>query len=333
MHMKIRLLLILLFIAYGCWPPGLDPDRKPGKFLEDVVNLEDFNSEYDDYNSNLPVNRYGELHLIFSSKRERKDVFNLVYMPVQMLYDDGLRLSKDLDRGGLDYYASYGNAAQLIHRANGQFNVYGPRLISMFRDLNSFARTDTLLLFYADDADGNMEIKYLQNGTSLAPAKFELLNSPANDAYPTFSRAGDRIYFSSDRGGNFDIYELSIPRIEAERITVASLVNPIKYQLRKVEELSGPYNDKCPYLLNNTMVFVSDRPGGQGGEDIYYSNYENGKWSTPINAGERVNTPHNEYRPVLPSLSNFNYLLMIFSSNRPGGKGGYDLYMTGLKEP
>jgi hypothetical protein len=79
------------------------------------------------------------------------------------------------------------------------------------------------------------------------------------------------------------------------------------------------------------MVFISDRPGGQGGEDIYYSEYIDGKWSAPINVGPRINTASNEYRPILPDLSNFNYRLMIFSSNRPGGKGGYDLYMTGLK--
>lgn len=328
--MRKLLPVIVLFLVFGCWPPGMDPDKKDGKFLNDVVNLEEFNSEYDDYNSSLPENRSGESHLIFSSKREKKDVFNLVYFPAFFEYDKRLALKKGEVRPGNDYYRVYANAGLLISKANGPFNVYGPSLMSRYRDFNGYSSSKDLWLFYADDASGNLEIKYAKEGTSDAePIKY--LNSPANDAYPTISRAGDKIYFCSDRAGNFDIYEVTIPRTEREEVTLESLVNPSKYEIRKVEELSGPHNDKCPYIQQDMMVFVSDRPGGQGGEDIYYSQYENGKWSVPVNAGPRVNTAHNEYRPILPSLSNFNYWVMIFSSNRPGGKGGYDLYMTGLQ--
>lgn len=324
--------VIVLFLVFSCWPPGMDPDKKEGKFLSEVVNLEEFNSEYDDYNSNLPLNRYGETYLVFSSKRDRKDLFNLVYFPAHLKYDKRIELKKGMAQPGLSYYNIYGNTGQLLQKANGNFNVYGPRLISLRGDFISYGGTeDDLFLFYADDASGKMDIKYAKRGAS-GPEPVKYLNSPANDAYPTFSWMGDRLYFCSDRDGNFDIYEVKIPRTETEKITIESIVAPPKYELRKVEELSGPYNDKCPYIRDDMMVFVSDRPGGQGGEDIYYSEYKDGKWSTPINAGPRVNSAHNEYRPILPSLSNFNYWLMIFSSNRPGGKGGYDLYMTGLKK-
>lgn len=329
--MRRTLPAIILLLVAGCWPPGMDPDRKDGKFLSDVVNLEEFNSEYDDYNSDLPSNRYGETHLVFSSKRERKELLNLVYFPAFMEYDKGLQLKKGTERAGGDYHESFSGAAQLINKANGNFNVYGPRLMSHYRDYASVGNTKSLWLFYADDASGDMDIKYVQKGDA-APAPVQYLNSPADDAYPTISFMGDKIYFCSNRDGNFDIFEVTIPRGEREEITLESLVNPSKYEIRKMDELSEPYNDKCPYLNDNLMVFVSDRPGGQGGEDIYYSEYIDGKWSAPVNAGPRINTAHNEYRPILPSLPNFNYHLMIFSSNRPGGKGGYDLYMTGLKD-
>jgi hypothetical protein len=138
--------------------------------------------------------------------------------------------------------------------------------------------------------------------------------------------------FSSNRDGDFDIYELSIPRKENENVTMESLVNPKDYTLRKMDELSSASDDKCPYFQDDMMVFVSDRPGGKGGQDIYYAIFENGKWSAPVNAGDRINTANNEYRPIIPALNNFSYRLMLFSSDRPGGKGGYDLYMTGLTE-
>ncbi|MGG7661835.1 TolB family protein [Dyadobacter sp. BHUBP1] len=330
--MRKLLPIIILFLVFGCWPPGMDPDRKDGKFLSDVVNLEEFNSEYDDYNSSLPLNKHGDAYLVFSSKRDRKDLLNLVHTRAYMDYSKRLSLKKGL-KPTVGVYSRdiYSDVGQLVDKANGNFNVYGPRLISLRNDLTSFGDAeDDLFLFYADDSSGKMDIKYAKRGTSGAePVNY--LNSPANDAYPSFSWMGDRLYFCSDRGGNFDIYEVKIPRKETEHITIESLVAPAQYELRKVEELSGPYNDKCPYVQDDMMVFVSDRPGGQGGEDIYYSEYKDGKWSAPVNAGPRINTAHNEYRPILPRLSNFNYWLMLFSSNRPGGKGGYDLYMTGLK--
>ncbi|WP_426295543.1 TolB family protein [Dyadobacter endophyticus] len=329
--MRKLLPVISLFLVFSCWPPGMDPDKKDGKFLSDVVNLEEINSEYDDYNSDLPNNRHGDLELVFSSRREKKDVLNLVHMHAYMDYGKHLSLKKGRRQTG-GYFSGdiYNSAQQLVGKANGNFNVYGPKFLSLRDDLINYGTEDDLFLLYADDSSGKMDIKYTRRGTS-APEPVRYLNSPANDAYPSFSWTGDRIYFCSDRDGNFDIYEVKIPRKETEKITIESIVASPKYELRKVEELSGPYNDKCPYIQQDMMVFVSDRPGGQGGEDIYYSEYKNGKWSTPINAGPRINSSHNEYRPILPSLPNFNYPLMLFSSNRPGGKGGYDLYMTGLK--
>lgn len=328
---NVILLLAICFLVSGCWPLNLFKDRN-GKFLGEVVRLDEFNSEFDDYNSDLPYNKSGETHLLFSSKRDRKDFFNLVYFPAQFSY--GKRL--ELKPGGssyASYFDTYNAFANLAARVNGAFNVLGPMSRSLQRDFSSYGGIkNDLALFYADDSEGNLEIKYLKNRANSEPIKVDLLNSEKDDAYPSFSHMGDKIYFCSNRAGNFDIYEVSIPRTDTSRITFENLVNPEKFTLRKMDELSSPYQDKCPYIYQNTMVFVSDRPGGKGGFDIYYSKLKDGKWSVPVNAGSRINTASNEYRPILPSLWYFNYNLMIFSSDRPGGKGGFDLYMTGLDE-
>ncbi|PSL22508.1 TolB family protein [Dyadobacter jiangsuensis] len=336
--MKQSLLIAAVtFLFYSCsTDPNEEYNNKPGEFLSEVLPLTEFNSEYDDYNMALPANTLGQSHLIFSSKREKKQFLNLVYFPVVISYKQHAVLEKSdgTNTVNMGYLGAFNPAKSLAAWANGNFNVYGPKVLSFEYDMASFGNAKDLVLFYADDSEGNMEIKYLINNNKgiSGPFKFDILNSPKDDGYPSFSRFGDKIFFSSNRDGDFDIYELSIPRVTGEINTVESLISPKKFQLRKVEELSSDSDDKCPYFQDNMMVFVSDRPGGKGGHDIYYARLVNGKWSEPVNAGDRINTPHNEYRPIIPDLLNFTYPIVFFSSDRPGGKGGYDLYMTGLTE-
>jgi hypothetical protein len=96
--------------------------------------------------------------------------------------------------------------------------------------------------------------------------------------------------------------------------------------------LSSGFDDKCPSITNNILVFASNRAGGFGGYDIYYSVFENGNWSEPVNFGSDINSEYDEYRPIVRSDKwQFDNDMMIFSSNRPGGKGGFDLYFVGIE--
>ena len=48
------------------------------------------------------------------------------------------------------------------------------------------------------------------------------------------------------------------------------------------------------------MYFVSDRPGGFGGRDIYkVTKLPDGTWSTPQNLGEGINTAYDEESPFI----------------------------------
>ncbi|HZG00379.1 MAG TPA: tetratricopeptide repeat protein, partial [Chitinophagales bacterium] len=49
----------------------------------------------------------------------------------------------------------------------------------------------------------------------------------------------------------------------------------------------------------NTLYFVSDMPGGQGGTDIYMSRREGSGWGAPQNLGSAVNTPFDEMFPTI----------------------------------
>ncbi len=78
-----------------------------------------------------------------------------------------------------------------------------------------------------------------------------------------------------------------------------------------------------------TLYFVSDRPGGQGGYDIYMTTKkDNGTWGAPVNLGPTINTPKNEKTPFIHSDSQTLY----FSSDGHMGFGGYDIFYSHIDE-
>ena len=74
-----------------------------------------------------------------------------------------------------------------------------------------------------------------------------------------------------------------------------------------------------------TMYFSSNRPGGEGGFDIWYSEKTaNGRWGEPVNCGNTINTPYNENTPYFDPETG----ALLFSSDGLIGMGGYDVYRS-----
>lgn len=92
------------------------------------------------------------------------------------------------------------------------------------------------------------------------------------------------------------------------------------------DELNSIYQDGAMSLTNkgNEMYFASDRKGGFGSVDIYYSQRKNGKWTIPVNLGASVNSVAWETQPSISADGKTLY----FVSTRPGGFGGSDIWMT-----
>lgn len=73
------------------------------------------------------------------------------------------------------------------------------------------------------------------------------------------------------------------------------------------------------------MVFTAcNKDDGKGRCDLYASVRTGNNWSVPVNLGSPVNT---NYRETQPSLSADGRTL-YFSSDRPGGKGKHDIWVT-----
>jgi len=139
------------------------------------------------------------------------------------------------------------------------------------------------------------------------------------DTDPYVSADGNKLFFASDRS------------------TEGSLTARKDYDLWYVERsktgwgapihLQAPINtddmDVYPSLAaNGNLYFISNRAGGKGGMDIYRARRNGDHYSQPENLP--FNTPGNDLDPVIAPDESF----IVFVTNRPGGQGQGDLYVS-----
>jgi hypothetical protein len=95
-----------------------------------------------------------------------------------------------------------------------------------------------------------------------------------------------------------------------------------------VTELNTRYRETRPTVRRDGLeiIFTSDRPGSFGGFDLWVSTRPTTAdlWSTPVNLGPEVNTAFDDRAAYLSD----DGLTLILASNRPGGFGGDDLYVS-----
>ncbi|MFY8033198.1 MAG: OmpA family protein [Flexibacteraceae bacterium] len=114
-------------------------------------------------------------------------------------------------------------------------------------------------------------------------------------------------------------------------------------KFRKPRKMSREFNPKKSQNLHpsvstlkfrgiktKVLFFTSNRSGGFGGKDIWYSlyNQKTKKWQNPVNAGAYVNTAGNEITPSFDSTLEILY----FSSDYHIGLGGYDVFQVKWEE-
>lgn len=100
----------------------------------------------------------------------------------------------------------------------------------------------------------------------------------------------------------------------------------------------GEWGEVLPFALNSndysvghpalsvdgeTLYFVSDMPGGQGGTDIWICKREGENWGPATNLGPTVNTPENEMFPGIRSNGT-----LYFASDGHPGYGALDIFRT-----
>ncbi len=292
-----------------------------------VNRLSDLNSEYDEYNAYAPSLINETLEIIYSTNRGSAGSHFAVWKAAITLKQEGRRLNISARSEGpfLEQFDTPGNElGPLLHS-----EASGPGGASVDQLLN--VELEPMYLFAGDHSRDDYDIYYsTYDESGWAPLLALGANSSDNEAYVTFG--SDALFFASDRGQSWDIYRVSYAGADIlDALATGGTAAP-------VSALNSAQADTCPYVHTHwytgdkTIVFCSDRDGGLGGSDIYYAHYDNATqtWSEPKSIGTAINSPYNEYRPTLYvafTLEPIHWLL-LFSSDRPGGQGGYDLYLA-----
>ncbi len=325
---------IVLFALGVCYLSCNKNKYPVGIFPEEATNLSVVNSPFDDVNSDMPTFSH-ETNLVFSSNRinPQPNYFNLVDSKLVFIWypSDGF-LSVEKGNTLFDTWLR-----DWVRKTESNFNEKGPYT---FFD----SEAGDILLFSRDNAEGVYSILTEPREASSqeihgAEASLRLMENGSSEMYPSFYGADylkgagvesqgrpEKMLFSSDRDGVFDIYEVDLP---ASGSVLEFLQSAEEKDIQKIE-INTMANDHMPFVYRDLLVFSSDRPGGYGGYDLYYSFRSGDGWTEPENFGPKINSEFDEYRPVVSDAMGFENQLMIFSSNRPGGLGGFDLYFVGI---
>ncbi|MBR5253442.1 MAG: OmpA family protein [Bacteroidales bacterium] len=196
---------------------------------------------------------------------------------------------------------------------NTEYDEYLPCLTA---DISS-------LLFTRRDKSEDFFISNNENGEwSKAEKLPSLLNSTFNEGAGSLSPDGRFIYFArcgaEDGLGSCDIY----------------VSEKIGDEWQEPKNLGANVNssfwDSQPCIASDgrTLFFVSNRKGGVGKSDIYFSYLkDNGEWTKAKNCGTTINTVGDEISPFVHQSNTVLY----FASDEHLGMGGFDLFYSKIE--
>ena len=204
---------------------------------------------------------------------------------------------------------------------NSEFDDYGPVMneredeivfTSRRREDNSNENVDVDNLPYEDIFTAKKTAGKWAFATNVGPP----VNTLYHESNLAMSPDGSTLFIYNDVGGG-DI-------MACERHPDGTWGPPIGMP----GVINSSYQEKSITISKDekTLFFVSNRPNGQGGTDIYRATKNNqGQWSNVRNLGPKINTPRDEEGPFI----DYDGVTLYFSSTgHLGGMGGHDIYRS-----
>jgi outer membrane protein OmpA-like peptidoglycan-associated protein/tetratricopeptide (TPR) repeat protein len=244
-------------------------------------------------------------------------------------YDNDLLTYVDqamIDRAGSEAALSDINSKNdrytlVLESINSSFNDYAPALADSGKMIITSGRTSSSIAAIDERyGEGFTDNYYFEKTGSKwhdrTRQSIRNLNTKFNDGSGCFS--GGKYYFTvcgkESSQCKIVVSELRSGGRWTDPVPLNENVNNLKFESKHPAVSPG----------GDTLLFVTDRPGGFGGFDIWMSvDSGNENWGPAMNMGPVINTKMNE---IAPAFANFNHVF-FFASDGHQGFGGMDLCM------
>jgi outer membrane protein OmpA-like peptidoglycan-associated protein len=258
-----------------------------------------------------------------------EDDFGPAYMNNQIVYASTqkkyLVIKRDYlwnQRNYLNLFAADQKNGQLVNAKQFPFKQnkkWHEADACFFNAGNSMAFTQDSYKERATDKSVNLKIFFSDkvNGKWSKPIPFSLNNKEYSVGHPSISEDGKTMYFASNKPGGYggtDLYRV-------DKQADGSWGKPVNLG----PSINTEGNELFPFWqeTDNSLYFASTGHLGLGGLDLYASEYYGGDAYEPaFNLGAPINSEFDDFSLVLQS----NRTDGFFTSNRPSGKGGDDIY-------
>ncbi len=144
---------------------------------------------------------------------------------------------------------------------------------------------------------------------------FEYNEVGSATGFGTLNPSGNILYFSSNRAGGVGGFDIYVSYFKNGKWT---------YPENLGDKVNTAGNEITPFFDGHTLYYSSDYMTGLGGFDVFKTSVTSGRWITPINMGNGVNSPEDDYYFTKDPKAESYYL----TSNRLGGRGNHDIYLV-----